>query len=399
MPSDERSYDVVVFGATGFTGQLVCSYLARKAELDPTRWAIAGRSKAKLEEVRRALAAIDSRLATLAIVIASVDDPPSLQRMAARTRVVLTTVGPYQRHGEPVVAACVAAGSDYVDITGEPEFVDTTRARYDARARDKGVRIVSCCGFDSVPHDLGVYFTVQQLPRDVPITIEGFVRASGTFSGGTWQSALGAMARFSESRTARRSAKDASADGTATHGRRVHGVRPRLRWEKRLRAWACPLPTIDPEVVLRSARTLDAYGPDFRYGHYAQVRHATTLLGGAVVLGSALALAQLKPTRSLLERVRASGEGPSPETRARAKFRVTFFGSAGGVEVVTTVSGGDPGYDETAKMASESALTLAMDRDALPARAGTLTPAAAMGDALLARLQRAAIRFEVTTER
>src|SRR5262249_45520080 len=162
---DKRENDVVVFGATGFTGRLTAEYLARKAQREPLRWAIAGRNRAKLEEVRHALEAIDPAAVNVGVLEASIDDPASLAAMARSARVVLTTVGPYAKYGEPVVKACVDEGTDYVDITGEPDFVDMTLEKYGAAAREKQIRIVSCCGFDSIPHDLGALFTVKQLPK------------------------------------------------------------------------------------------------------------------------------------------------------------------------------------------------------------------------------------------
>lgn len=383
----ERSYDVIVFGATGFTGRLVAEYLARWNREERFRWAIAGRSAGRLASVKAAVDNLELSTAEVGVIEASLDDPASLDRMAAQARVVLTTVGPYAKYGEPVVEACVRQGADYVDITGEPAFVNGVIERHDAAARDRGVRIVNCCGFDSIPHDLGALFTVRQLPQGEPITVEGFVRSRGSFSGGTWQSAIGAMANLRRAKS--------KAPREATGGRSVHGQKPRLRHERSLGAWVAPMPTIDPEVVLRSARALDVYGPDFRYGHYMQIRSGAALAGAAVGLGAVVALAQFPPTRELLLKLRGSGEGPSAEERAKSWFQVTFHGQSTSRRVVTRVSGGDPGYTETAKMVSESALCLALDRDRLPDRAGVLTTAVAMGELLEARLERAGIHFEV----
>jgi short subunit dehydrogenase-like uncharacterized protein len=387
MSASERSYDVVVFGATGFTGRLAAEYLARKGLETPIRWAIAGRSAARLAEVRAALAAIDPACASLGILEASSGDPASLERMARQARVILTTVGPYAEHGEPLVAACIKEGAHYVDITGEPDFVDGLLDRHHASARAAGVRIVNCCGFDSIPHDLGALFTVKQLPAGAPMTVEGFVQAKGTFSGGTWQSAIGAMGNLR--------GRPKRPREEATSGRKVRGIKPRIRHEARLGAWVCPMPTIDPQIVLRSARALEAYGPDFRYGHYVQIRSALTLAGLVVGVGAVVALAQIPPARELLRKVRGSGEGPSEAERASGRFRVTFFGEGGGQRVVTRVSGGDPGYTETAKMVAESALCLAFDGDRLSSPGGVLTTAVAMGDVLIDRLQKVGIRFEV----
>ncbi len=377
---------MVVFGATGFTGGLACEYLARHAP-EGTRWAIAGRDERKLSAVREALGALRCPPSEVRVVDAG--DPRSLRAMAESTRVVLTTVGPFAEHGIPVVEAAVEGGADYVDITGEPSFVNEVIARFDDRARDRGVRIVNCCGFDSIPHDLGALYTAQQLPRGARMTIEAYVRSRGTFSGGTWHSAIGAMAGM------RRGARPKRERRPPTSDRKVRGMTRRIRWSQEVGAWAVPLPTIDPEVVLRSARELDVFGPDFRYGHFARVRTLRTAVAGVAGVGALAVLAQTKPTRELLKRVRKQGEGPSAEQRSKSWFEVTFVGEDASHRVITTVSGGDPGYDETAKMVSESALCLAHDRATLPERAGVLTTAVAMGDRLRERLMKAGIRFQV----
>lgn len=389
MTAAGRTYDIVLFGATGYTGGLTAEYLARNVP-PGARWALAGRNPAKLEAVRTRLSAIDAGLAGLDLLPADAGDAASLKRVAESARCIITTVGPYILHGEPLVAACAAAGTDYVDLTGEPEFVDLMWLRYHEQARQSGARIVHCCGFDSIPHDLGAYFTVQQLPDNVPLTVQGFVRASGNFSAGTYHSAITAMGRmrgYARTRRERQQREERPAD------RVIGSVTSGVRFEKALGTWVVPFPTIDPQVVRRSAAALDRYGPDFRYGHYIQIKHLSGVAGLLGGVGAVFALAQLKPTREWLLSKKSSGEGPTPEQRAKAKFRVRFFGDGGGKHVVTEVSGGDPGYGETSKMLAESALCLAFD--SLPKRAGQLTPAAAMGDALIARLQKAGIRFEL----
>ncbi|KYF78911.1 saccharopine dehydrogenase [Sorangium cellulosum] len=396
MSSSDRTYDVIVFGATGFTGRLVAEYLATKgkdssageAAARPVRWAIAGRNAGRLAEVKAAMEAIDPACSAVGVIEATSEDAASLERMASQARVVLTTVGPYSTRGEPLVEACIRAGADYADLTGEPEFVDRLLDRHHEAARARGVRIVNCCGFDSIPHDLGVLFTVTKLPAGEPIVVEGVVRAHGSFSGGTWQSLIEIVAQ------ARRRKRDTGKE--QEHGaRKARGLKARIRYEKGLRAWVCPMPSIDPQVVLRSARELDVYGPDFQYGHYMQVKSGLQLVIGIAGLGAVAALAKVGPTRELLRKVRSPGEGPSAEERARGWFQVTFEGKSASRRVVTRVSGGDPGYSETAKMVAESALCMAFDRERLPARAGVLTPAVAMGERLIERLQAAGIRFEL----
>jgi short subunit dehydrogenase-like uncharacterized protein len=383
-----RAHDVVLFGATGFTGGLTAEYLARHAPAG-TRWALAGRNAAKLEAVRERLAEINPACAALDLLTADSSDPESLKRIAESARVVITTVGPYILHGEPLVAACAAAGTDYVDLTGEPEFVDRMWLRYHEQAEQTGARLVHCCGFDSIPHDLGVLYTVQQLPEGVPLKVEGFVRAGGTFSAGTYHSAIQA---FSRARQYARVRKERHQREGRPEGRRIGAARGGIRFEKSLGTWVVPFPTIDPQVVRRSARALDRYGPDFAYGHYVQIKKLSGVAGLMGGVGTLFTLAQLKPTRQWLLSRKQSGEGPSAERRAKSWFRVRFQGEGGDQRIVTEVSGGDPGYGETSKMLAESALCLAFDD--LPKMAGQLTPAVAMGTALIARLQKAGIRFE-----
>jgi short subunit dehydrogenase-like uncharacterized protein len=375
----DRTYAVVLLGATGFTGRLTAAHLARRLAGTTTRWAIAGRDQRKLEALR------DELPGDPGLEVADVTDPTSLLALARSTDVLATTVGPYARYGEAVVGACVEAGTEYADITGEPGFVKTIRERFDAAAREAGIRLVSACGFDSVPHDLGVRFTVRQLPDDAPTTVRGYVHATGRFSGGTAASALDAISR--------RSLPRARQDGHR-QVRKVATVPARIHRVPELDAWGVPLPTIDPVVVLRSARELDGYGERFRYGHFAEVGSLPVAAAGIATVGGMAAMASLPPTRALLQRLLpAAGEGPSEERRSRSRFRVTFLGGAGAQRVVTRVAGGDPGYDETAKMLGEAALSLA--QDARGEAVGHVTPAIAFGDHYQARLEHQGITFEV----
>ncbi|MBX6769204.1 MAG: saccharopine dehydrogenase NADP-binding domain-containing protein, partial [Actinomadura rubrobrunea] len=189
MTADHR-YDIVLYGATGFTGGLTAEYLAEHAPAD-TRWALAGRDRGRLEAVRDRLAARVPTAKDLPLLHADAADPASLRELAASARVVITTVGPYARYGEPLVAACAREGTDYVDLTGEPTFVDRMYVRYHEDAVNSGARIVHACGFDSIPHDLGTYFTVKRLPEGVPVRVEEFVQLKIEPSGGTWHSGIG----------------------------------------------------------------------------------------------------------------------------------------------------------------------------------------------------------------
>ena len=378
------SVDIALLGATGFTGALTADYLG--THLPPgASWAIAGRNQAKLETIA-------DRIDTLGgvrpeIISADTGNPDSMAALARSTRVLISTVGPYVALGEPAVKAAAEAGIAYVDLTGEPEFVDAMWLKYHAVAQETGARLVHACGFDSIPYDLGVLFTVEQMPEGVPLDVKGYIRAGGTFSGGTYHSAVGAFSRIRQSG---RTAAERKKLENRPQGRTIRGG-GKLGRGAGGKGWALPLPTIDPQVVLRSARSLDRYGPEFTYSHFAQFKKlpmlAGTLVGGAVVVAGA----QLRPTRALLLKVKAQGDGPDEATRAKAWFKLRVIADGGGKTVTTEVSGGDPGYTETAKMLSESALCLAFDD--LPAVSGQTTTAVAMGDALITRLQAAGITF------
>ncbi len=392
----ERSYDIVLFGATGFVGELTAEYLAQSAP-EHARIALAGRSATKIDALRERLSRSNwGRL------VADVNDASSIEELAQAARVVISTVGPYLQYGEPLVAACAAAGTDYVDLTGESEFVDLMYLRYHAKAKESGARLVHSCGFDSIPYDLGALFTVSQLPDDVPIALRGFGAASGSISGGTFHSAVGQMGRLKESgRVARqrRSAERNAPDGRIAEGRSVTGAPGRPHNEPLAGGWVVPVPTVDPQHVLRSARLNPAYGPDFTYSHFIVTKKLSTTVGLGLGVGAIATLAQLQTTRNLVLKLKSPGSGPDAERRARSFFRVTMVADYGSgtprERLVTEVRGADPGYGETAKMLSEAALALAFDENLPQLGGGQWTPALALGQPLIDRLVSAGIEFRV----
>ena len=339
--------------------------------------------------MRDRLVQLDAELKNLPLLQADSSDAASLQAVAESTKVVITTVGPYLQHGGPLVAACAAAGTDYVDLTGEPEFVDRVYLDHHDAAVASGARIVHACGFDSIPHDLGAWFTVSKLGSTEPITLRGVVRAGGAASGGTFHSALGAMSRprqMREAMVARRKKEG------RPEGRKSRAVAGKPHRDSVLGLYLLPLPTIDPFIVARSGAALASYGPDFRYSHYAGLKTLRYTVGGLVAVGAIAVSAQVPPVRNFLKKRVPQGSGPSKEKREKHWFTVDFVGESAGRTVRTRVSGGDPGYDETAKMLAESALCLAFDDN--PQTAGQVTTAEAMAENLLPRLERAGIRFE-----
>ncbi len=395
----ERRFDIALFGATGFTGALTAEYLVTNAP-PGAKLALAGRSPQKLE-------ALAARLGDPAVglVVADVSDPESIRALAQSTRVAISTVGPYLTHGEPLVAACAAAGTDYLDISGESEFVDLMYLRYHEQARETGARLVHSCGYESIPFDLGALFTVSQLAAGEPVALAGFGQSNGSISDGTLRSAVNALARFQEAGRVsrqRRAIERHAPDGVIAEGRTVRSAQARPHRESLVGGWVVPAPLIDARHVLRSARLDSAYGPEFTYAHHVVTRRLGATIALYAGLPVLLTLAQFGPTRRLVLTYRRAGEGPSAERRARSRFKATFIADHGPPRhrrrLVTSVSGGDPGYDETAKMLAESAFALAFDDD-LPARGGgQLTPALALGHPLIRRLQRAGIRFEVLSD-
>lgn len=376
--------DLTLLGATGFTGALTADYLAQQLP-EGARWTIAGRDAAKLDASVARIAEAGGVVPQVAKV--DLSDEVAMRRLAEDTKVLITTVGPYLKYGEAAVKAAAETGTDYVDLTGEPQFVDQMWLGYHETARASGARLVHACGFDSIPYDLGVLYTVNQLPEDVPVHVKGYVRAAAAPSGGTYHSALNQFASFRESgRVARRRRE---AEGRPSD-RRVRGAGGLGRTTHET-GWAVPLPTIDPQVVLRSARALDSYGPEFTYEHYAHVRTTRMLAAGAVGVGVLGLGAQIPPVRALLGKLRDPGEGPTAEARAKSWFTVDFLAEAKDTRLHTRVTGQDPGYGGTARMLGQAALCLAFDD--LPEVSGQTTTAVAMGQALIDRLHPDSVRF------
>ncbi len=380
--------DITLFGATGFTGGLTADYLAVHLPADAS-WAIAGRSRTKLVAVANRIAATGR--AVPEIVVADGADAAQMAAMAQNTRVLISTVGPYLRYGEPAVKAAVEAGIAYVDLCGEPQFVDLMWLKYHQTAEKTGAKLVHACGFDSVPYDLGVLATVNELPDDTAINVKGYIRAKASFSGGTFASAVNQFGQF---RAAKAAAKQRRASEGRPADRRVRGGGEFGRAAEPVEGFGVPLPTIDPQIVLRSARALTGYGPEFTYEHLAHFKTVHMMALAAPVVGAVAVGSQVPVLKSLLLKVKPAGEGPSETERAKSWFKLTMLGVGGDKRVLTTVTGGDPGYTETAKMLAESAMCLAFDD--LPEVAGQTTTAVAMGMVLIDRLKRAGIEFETT---
>ena len=373
-----RPWDLIVFGATGFTGTLVANYLKEYAP-DDLSWAVAGRSQEKLD-------ALAGRL-SVPTVQANIADLESLQRMVASTRVLLTTVGPYSLYGRDVLEACVEAGTHYTDLTGENHFVRDMKAQWDERARETGAIIVPCCGFEAIPTDLGVQAVVNKLPAG-PKRVVGMLQSHAQLSGGTLASALDMMGNP-------RPAKKPRSAGSRPSGPR----RPLLKYDRTVRRWTVSFPVIDPAVIARSARALpESYGDAFGYDHRLCIPGIVRGVGMGLGLAAGAGVAKFSAGRKAIQKLRPQGTGPDQATRDASWFRYTFVGHSGDTRVQLRVAGGDPGYSETAKFIAEASLQLAaMAPDEQPT-GGFHTPASALGPALLDRLQAQGLTVEWTED-
>jgi short subunit dehydrogenase-like uncharacterized protein len=402
----ERSYDVVLYGASGFVGRLLAGYLAVHAP-EGTRIALAGRSRERCTEVRDGLPGGGRGWAVLE---ADASDEAALEALAASTRVLVTTVGPYARYGMPVVEACARAGTHYADLTGEVLFVRDAIDRVDELARSTGARIVHACGYDSIPSDLSAFLLAQRARADgagglTDVRLVATLR--GGFSGGTIDSLRGQLEAVQRDPARRRVVTDPyalSPDRAAEPTtRQPRDAGPPARTPDG--RWTAPfvMAPFNTRIVRRSNALQDwAYGRDLSYGEVMGCGRG--LLGAATAAGltgglaGTLAAMAFPPTRALLDRVLpAPGTGPGESARANGWFRmVVDAGTEDGGSYRATASGsGDPGYAATSVMLGESALALALDTDRLPARAGSLTPATAMGEVLVQRLRAAGHTYEV----
>ncbi len=375
-------YDIVVYGATGFTGSLVAKYLSENAGESNIKWAIAGRNQDKLFRVKNSILAGRPRSENLDIILADNDNQESLERLAGMTRVVITTAGPYMKYGENIIKACVEAGTHCVDLSGEPPFVNNIYKNYNFPAERSGSIIINSCGFDSVPADLGAYYTAKQLGEGNDKVIKSYVSVKGSISGGTLLSAV----EFLE----QKSFVDSS-DSQYRIG--IHKFNL-FHYQREIKKWALPMPVIDPEIVRRSSRLHpEIYGENFSYAQYVGLSKPLEAGGLVAGVGALIAASKIPFVKKRLINWRKSGEGPSEEERAQSRFKLVFIGKMDGKQVITSVSGGDPGYTETSKMISEAAMLLAENYEAYKGKGGVYSPAGILGQDFLDRLLHKGILF------
>jgi short subunit dehydrogenase-like uncharacterized protein len=391
--SDKPELGIIVYGATGYTGRLVCEYLNQRYPVGgEVNWAMAGRSQEKLEQVRDELGISTD----VTLVVADASSSTSIDAMVARTQVVITTVGPYQLYGSDLVRACAESGTDYVDLCGEPAWMHEMIGAYGEVAKASGARIVFSCGFDSIPFDLGVLFLQQAAQQQLgaPFSrIKGRVRAmQGTFSGGTLASFKATMAAAAKNPEMIQVLMNPFAlTGEFTGPEQPSGMAP--VFEPDLDSWSAPfvMATINTKNIHRSnALQNHLYGEDFVYDEM--------MLTGPGEGGEAMAKA-VAEDQSMLNDPRQPGEGPTKEERENGFYDVLFVGSdKNGATISASVKGDrDPGYGSTCKMITESAVCLLLNQDT--AARGILTPAAALGTLLITRLQEnAGLSFDLENQ-
>ena len=401
-------HEIVVFGATSFVGQILCRHLAEQFNAGELDWAVAGRSPEKLDKLRATLADAHRDVPQ---IVADAADEAALRELASKARVVISTVGPYALYGEPLVKVCAESGTDYCDLTGEVQWIRRMIERYEKTAAASGARIVHCCGFDSIPSDLGVHFLQHKaLERfgspceRVKMRVRGM---RGGISGGTVASMMNIAREAADDPALRREIANPYSLCPPDHPTNTR--QPSVGFaehDEDFGAWVAPfvMGGINTRIVHRSNALAErAYGDSFRYdeavltgrgiGGYVTATSISTAIG-AFMLGAGIA-----PTRWVLEKfVPAPGEGPGPEAQEKGFFDLRFVGKTADGEIlrVKVMGDRDPGYGSTAKMLSQAGLCLARDIGKETTPGGFWTPATIFGDRLIERLRRdAGLTFEV----
>ncbi len=410
--SDNRPYAVILYGATSFVGQITAHYLtnflsnAKKKDGSNVTWAIAGRDEEKLNELQSKL---ESKVD---IVIANSKDSASLDEMTKQTQVIISTVGPYLKYGEPLIKSCAENGTDYVDLTGEAIFIKDMMDKYQDTAKQSGARIVNSCGFDSIPSDLGVYFTQTKAEEkfgEACNVIHMRVKAAkGGISGGTIASMATIFEEVGEDKSRRKQVANPyllNDDTDVPNVRQDNVSKP--EYDSTHKRWLAPfvMASINTRIVHRSNQLLGyEYGRDFKYDEAMWMKDGvkgklSSYAMSAGLLGFATAM-MIKPSRELLSKhvLPKAGTGPSKDEQENGYFDIRHFGQTAKNDTITVKVTGDkdPGYGSTSRMLAQAALCLAQDISKEDVGGGFWTPASAMGDKLIARLEEhSGLSFEV----
>lgn len=390
MRKQQKEFDLMIYGATSFVGKIMVRYLASLSQEEFT-WAIAGRSEAKLNDLKTELG-----LQNIPYFVADASDEQALGALCERANVIVTTVGPYALYGETLVKLCAQSGTDYLDLTGEPQWIKAMLDKYEAQAQASGARIIHCAGFDSIPSDLGVYLSqrlaIEKTGLAAPQIKMRVYKIKGTASGGTVASILNVLKEAGDNPELRKQLVNPYILCGAEHPFSVRQKNhKKAEYDEALGHWTMPfvMAAINERIVHRTNALLKGlYGDSFKYDEAMSAKTATTAWSTTLGLGAFVAAASIGPMRNLLAKyvLPKPGEGPTQEQQETGMFDLRFYAtlSDGTQQVVQVTGDKDPGYGSTAKMLSEAALCLAKDTEGLSG--GMWTPAAAMGDALMKRL-------------
>ena len=409
---DSKPFDMVLYGATSFVGEITARYLVQEVGSNKEiKWAIAGRSESKLNQLK---AALGSDATDLPVITADSADPESLDLLCKQTRVVISTVGPYALYGEPLIKACVENGNDYCDLTGEAYWIKLMIDKYQGAAKESGARIVNCCGFDSIPSDLGTYFLQQAAHKGFGSYFDqvklGVKAMKGGASGGTIASMIEMFIAAKADSQVRKAMGNPYLLCPENHSYKVRQSRLKgAVQDQDFNCWSAPfvMEGINTRVVLRSHALRDMpYGNQFSYSEVMLMgkgnRGRLRALGLSLGLGAFVVGALITPLRKLMQKflLPKPGEGPSQQEQLNGYFDMRILGKNDQHQLTVKVTGDrDPGYGSTAKMLGQSALCMAFDIDKSDLSGGFWTPSTAMGDQLIQRLCKySGLSFEVMDE-
>jgi len=368
-----KKYDIIVYGATGFTGQLICEYLDKHKDIDKINWAASGRDIDKLNAL--------SKKYSIDTIKANSFDLDSLNNLTSKTKLIISVVGPYSVYGKKLIDSCVKNSCHYLDLTGEPDFVHFVENNFSEEAKEKGVILMNCCGFESIPPDLGVYYTIKQL-NESNAKIKTFLKTKGKISGGTWASFLNSFG---------------TKKSIIKKGLNKSKKAKKIFYVKQFKKWALIFPVIDKHIVKKSAKYIN-YGEHFSFNQYILFNSLIQILFLVISITVIGLLAKFKFFRNCLKSFIPSGSGPSLSEQSKHWFELRIIARTNSQVATTTVSGGDPGYGETSKFISEMALCIILNYDSLDTNKGVITPAQCAGDLMVQRLIDAQIKFETNIE-
>ncbi|OUT37416.1 MAG: hypothetical protein CBB66_06735 [bacterium TMED6] len=367
-----KKYDIVIHGASGFTGKLICNYLFNHIDAKSIKWAISGRNKSKLEEI--------SLKYNVDYFIANSFEKNELDILTLKTNLIISVVGPYETYGKLLVESCLKNSCHYLDITGESSFVKYVKNNFSKIALDKNTLIINCCGFESIPPDIGTFYSIKHI-KEKNLSIKCYMKTKGQISGGTWSSFLN---HFNRKKIIKEKNK------TKTPIRKKDKI---LFYNKDLKKWALIFPDIDRSIIKSSSNFLSFYGDKVSFTKYMLFPSIFKIISLLIPLFFISILAKFNFTRNWLKSFIPSGTGPDKEAREKHWFDYTIVGETQTKKIITHVKGGDPGYGETSKFVTETALCIILNYDKLNMKKGVLTPASCAGDLLLNRLQKAGIQF------